>query len=365
MKTKIKVAITGVALFMAFRSTAQTWSYSSGNTNAYLNPTTSTISFGTSAVPPAGIKIDFTGGHLRTNINHVILGVDMNHGIGYSGVYTTTGTFANKNIDGPVVYGFSGGALGSNRWGTKNLALRWLDNGFVGIGTAEPEDQLQVGNNVYKIVVGNAWGPNLGYGTAYIGFNMSRQLSTGTWTTRNDGYNNGGAAIYSTLGGHICFSTFTSTGATDRTGITDAQVLSGSKFFINGNGTIGIGTTTPSSRLQINSPYAENSLDITQAGTLNFRVKSNGYVYARDITVQATNLPDYVFAKEYKLMPLQEVRSFIEKNKHLPEMPTAAEVEKDGMNLTQINKLLVQKVEELTLYLLKMQEELDELKGQK
>jgi hypothetical protein len=98
-------------------------------------------------------------------------------------------------------------------------------------------------------------------------------------------------------------------------------------------------------------------------GTANFRVKSTGYVYARDITVQATNFPDYVFAKTYKLMPLTEVNAFIQKNSRLPEMPSAAEVEKDGMSVLQVNTLLVKKVEELTLYVIQLQDQVTKLQN--
>jgi len=77
-------------------------------------------------------------------------------------------------------------------------------------------------------------------------------------------------------------------------------------------------------------------------------------------------------------MPLSEVKTYIDKNQHLPEIPTAAEVEKDGVNLGEMNRLLVKKVEELTLYLIEkdkkdkekeallksQQEQIDELKQQ-
>jgi hypothetical protein len=130
------------------------------------------------------------------------------------------------------------------------------------------------------------------------------------------------------------------------------------------DGKVAVGTMAPSARLTVNSTVTENALDVSASGTVNFRVKSTGYVYARDLTVQATAFPDYVFAKTYKLMPLTEVNAFIQKNSRLPEMPSAVEVEKNGMSVSQVNTLLVKKVEELTLYVIKLQEQSTKLQEQ-
>ena len=94
---------------------------------------------------------------------------------------------------------------------------------------------------------------------------------------------------------------------------------------------------------------------------VNFKVKTGGQVYAREVIVRAVGnpFPDYVFAKNYSLMPLNEVSRFVEKNHHLPNMPTAAEVEKNGANLGEIQRVSVEKIEELTLYLIEMKKELE------
>lgn len=71
---------------------------------------------------------------------------------------------------------------------------------------------------------------------------------------------------------------------------------------------------------------------------------------------------DYVFADDYKLRPLEEVEKFIEENKHLPDVPSAEEVVREGLDLGAMDATLLRKVEELTLYVLKQQKEIDELK---
>ena len=72
--------------------------------------------------------------------------------------------------------------------------------------------------------------------------------------------------------------------------------------------------------------------------------------------------PDYVFADHYNLMPLAELEHFIEKNGHLPNMPKAEEVKKDGIEAGETIRTLTEKVEELTLYILQQQKEINALK---
>ena len=81
----------------------------------------------------------------------------------------------------------------------------------------------------------------------------------------------------------------------------------------------------------------------------------NGALIATDIVVQLrSNWPDYVFSKEYKLTPLKELEQYINTEKHLPEIPEAKSMEKDGIDVAKINILLTKKVEELTLYMIEL-----------
>ncbi|MGY4538200.1 hypothetical protein ACVW0P_002620 [Mucilaginibacter sp. UYNi724] len=102
------------------------------------------------------------------------------------------------------------------------------------------------------------------------------------------------------------------------------------KMTILSSGNIGVGTNTPDEKLSV-----------------------VGTVHAKAVKVDLVNLPDYVFDKSYQLPSLEDVKTYIDKNHHLPEMPSAKEAEKDGLNLGEMNKLLLKKVEELTLYLIK------------
>jgi hypothetical protein len=92
------------------------------------------------------------------------------------------------------------------------------------------------------------------------------------------------------------------------------------------------------------------------------QLHNNGLLRAREIKVDEAAWPDYVFKPNYELMPLNKVKAFIAQNGHLPNVPSAKEIESDGVNLGKTAKLTMEKVEELTLYLIGQQEQLDEQK---
>lgn len=90
-----------------------------------------------------------------------------------------------------------------------------------------------------------------------------------------------------------------------------------------------------------------------------------GKVMAEEVRVELNGTwPDYVFAKDYQLMPLQNLKKYVLENNHLPEVPAAEEM-KDGIEVGKMNKMLMQKVEELTLYVIQLNEELQQLKNQR
>lgn len=100
------------------------------------------------------------------------------------------------------------------------------------------------------------------------------------------------------------------------------------------NGNVGVGTTTPAEKLSV-----------------------NGKVRAKEVKVEVANWPDYVFEEDYKLTTIPELKKFITTYKHLPEIPSAKETEAEGVNLGEMNKLLLKKIEELTLILIDQHEQ--------
>ena len=91
----------------------------------------------------------------------------------------------------------------------------------------------------------------------------------------------------------------------------------------------------------------------------------NGSLKVKDLRVTLTDWSDFVFDDGYRLMPLGEVERYIEANRHLPDIPSAQEVEENGVDVGEMNKLLLQKVEELTIYIIDLQKQIDELKSEK
>jgi hypothetical protein len=83
----------------------------------------------------------------------------------------------------------------------------------------------------------------------------------------------------------------------------------------------------------------------------------NGTIKATEIKVEAKTA-DFVFEEDYQLKSLEEVEQFVQENKHLPDVPSAKQMEEDGVGLAEMNKLLLQKVEELTLYSIEQQNNL-------
>jgi len=104
---------------------------------------------------------------------------------------------------------------------------------------------------------------------------------------------------------------------------------------INGYGNVGIGTTSQDT----------------------YKLAVNGTIHSKAVIIDLIGWPDYVFKKDYQLMPLAQVKSYIDQNHHLPEMPTDKEVEGKGLDVGEMNKLLTKKVEELTLYLIEKDKE--------
>ncbi len=90
------------------------------------------------------------------------------------------------------------------------------------------------------------------------------------------------------------------------------------------------------------------------------RIAATGEI--RVFTDGTTTFPDYVFDPSYRLPTLEETEKYVKENHHLPEVPSAAEIEKEGMSLNGMNVILLKKVEELTLHLIEIKKENTELK---
>ncbi len=120
--------------------------------------------------------------------------------------------------------------------------------------------------------------------------------------------------------------------------------------------TTSAGINYPVGAVGIGTPLTNNPNGYTLA--------VNGKIGAKDVQVEtsSTTWPDYVFAQDYRLPSLAEVEKFIQENKHLENVPSASEIEKNGHSLGEMDKILLKKVEELTMYIIQQQKEIEELK---
>ncbi|KDN54708.1 hypothetical protein [Flavobacterium seoulense] len=129
----------------------------------------------------------------------------------------------------------------------------------------------------------------------------------------------------------------------------DAPGIGGGRFTVSESGNIGIGTPNPNNKLDV-----------------------NGTIHSKEVKVDMTGWSDFVFNKEYSLPTLEEVEKHITEKGHLQNVPSEKEVLENGINLGEMNAKLLQKIEELTLYLIeqnkfmeKLKQEIEILKEQK
>ncbi|MEC7265770.1 MAG: hypothetical protein VXW38_18670 [Bacteroidota bacterium] len=111
-----------------------------------------------------------------------------------------------------------------------------------------------------------------------------------------------------------------------------------SDMMINATGNVGIGTTSPDAKLAV-----------------------NGNIHAKEVKVDLTGWPDYVFKTGYDLPTLEAVETHIKEKGHLINIPSANEVEENGIELGEMNKLLLEKIEELTLYIIQLENKMKKM----
>jgi hypothetical protein len=122
-------------------------------------------------------------------------------------------------------------------------------------------------------------------------------------------------------------------------------------------GNTGVGTYTPNAKFHVNGvQLIGNNSAIPATG---YQLSVDGKIIAEEVKVQlSTSWPDYVFADDYRLLPIEDLEKSIRQNKHLPNIPSAAEVTAEkGIVLGEMNRKLLEKVEELTLYIIQLKKE--------
>lgn len=238
--------------------------------------------------------------------------------------------------------------------GYNQQGLTIATNGNIGIGTDDPTSRLHVignasvqgtfsagtlnaethnvsntflmGTDYQSLAIGKA-GSGLQNGSSYLGFNAVRSDRLGgSWNCQGDAQHNGGAVIWATMNGDLLFANIASTGGFTQLGLTDNEIKN----------------------------------------KVNLRLGADGILYAKEVkvTVSGSDWPDYVFKEGYELRSLEKTEEYIKDNGHLPDVPSAQEIEEQGLNLGEMNRILMQKVEELTLQVIELSKQVKGLKGE-
>ena len=227
--------------------------------------------------------------------------------------------------------------LPGNQWYSKMVVQA---DGKVGIGTSTPGAQLHVNGGAGV------------FGTNAVATNTDGHLSMGN--IQADSAPNGSNWSNQT--------TFLLNGK-DFTTIGFHDSMERVDFIKAGKGTIHLGYDGGFGRANIGLPFGIwNAQGNVGIGTVNPQEKLsiNGKVRAHGIKVELDGWSDFVFEKEYRLMPLAHLEAYINKNGHLPEIPTAQQVAREGIELGEMNRKLLQKIEELSLYVIKQEKRMNE-----
>jgi hypothetical protein len=247
------------------------------------------------------------------------------------------------------------------------------ENGQVGIGTTSPTSILSI-NSLDPIVQFKNNGVDKGFvqlvgDDIRIGTNLSN--TTGSFIVRTKGVDRlsideTGDGVFGngTSGGNLTMNGPVTSGLTLQSGNLAQGHIKATQDALE------IYRTNPGIiRIRSNGdgmyflPNGQISIGGGGKTATGYVVSIEGKAIAAEFRVLAPgSWPDYVFADNYKLNSLSYVKNFIAKNKHLPNIPAAAEMEKNGIELGDMTKRLMEKVEELTLYIIQLQEQVDELK---
>jgi hypothetical protein len=196
--------------------------------------------------------------------------------------------------------------------------------GNVGIGTMYPSTKLDV---IGRGVFGSRLASRSGFGNTLSLINETEEnTSLFLWQygigSAHIGFRDGDSNLY-----------FVNS-------YTDGSIDNAASFVLSKDGSVGIGTTN----------------------TFGYKLAVNGTIGAKEVIVETTSgWSDFVFADNYQLKDLTEVETFINENKHLPDVPSETEVKENGIDLGKMDATLLQKIEELTLYMIAVNKRMNTL----
>jgi hypothetical protein len=280
-----------------------------------------------------------------------------NVGIGTTSPQAKLEVNGNSIFNSWIAGGTNSGSLSIFGDKDASFGLTIVDNGYVGIGTTTPQAELtlkgkaQVEGNGFRRYAfqPSYWGYSNTYRTLILG------SSSNLYTTQDTGaitlafgvdVSGNPSGAYTGDGHELLFRNGASF-------VTPNSANNGyhHDYIVLQDGNVGIGTTTPTGgKLVVN-------------GTIRAKeVKVENNIAANEFIVNSSRWSDFVFEDNYNLPSLNHVESYIKENKHLPDVPSAKEVEEEGLSMAEMMKKQMQKIEELTLYVIEQNKQLSDLK---
>nr|WP_294858094.1 hypothetical protein [uncultured Fluviicola sp.] len=246
-----------------------------------------------------------------------------------------------------------GGVVASPTWANgPNKIFSECPEVRVGIGTASPSRSLDVIGDIkaYSHIWANG---SLSVGTDLNTFSKFNLVNT----------NRAAAVQVRTVGNTLAYQRlmyFEYDNADTKIMEVINTATSRTPFLLQANGAMDIDNGTT----RIFHLGTEGSLELRSGSLQTFKVETNGMIRGRRMKLDLDTWADYVFEPTYQLMPLSDVETFVKKEKHLPNVPSEQELKADGADVMEMNKILMEKVEELTLYLIQQNKNTEELKLQ-
>jgi hypothetical protein len=236
---------------------------------------------------------------------------------------------------------------------TTGSSLIYYNGGIVGVGTSDPKAKLHL-----SISTSPSFIDNVPYDALLMIGGMDNQFSGQLLNFKNPSYNDANGMYW--WSADILFGRYKNVAKwsfkenhgtpygqsvkdiiyanlIDAGGYTSVEKL----VLVPDAGNVGIGTANPQAKLAVNGDIFSKKVKVTQSGW-----------------------PDYVFYPGYRLRSLSEVEKYIQQQQHLPDVPSAAQVEKDGIDLGDNQVTLLRKIEELTLYVIAQEKRLKSLEDQ-
>ncbi len=281
---------------------------------------------------------------------------------------TNSGSGSNASSDGFLIINENGNDVHFlNRENTDlkfstngSEKFRILNNGNVGIGTSNPSTILEVDGRGVTLNRDSQYGQFI----SFKRYNTEKWLIHAGLTSNSDDFNiknknnssqfkiyQTGGIIINRDGDNGQYLTF------DRNHSQKWQLHAG----VGGNDQLSLRNKDNDIVMTV---LQSKSIGIGTESTGSHLLAVNGSIGAREIKVEASGWSDFVFENDYNLPSLSDVENYISKNNHLPSVPSESEVMKDGINLGEMDAILLQKIEELTLYTIEQEKKIQALESE-